>query len=105
MNEDCKIDIGRDFNRFPAGRYKRISNASGEEFRDRFLIPALESEQPKVAICLDSTIGYGSSFLEEAFGGLVRSGYAKSAIINKFELITDDLALKDEILSYINDAE
>lgn len=65
-----------DYTKFPGGRYRRHGNGSGEEFRETILGPALESEN-KVTVYLDDVAGYPASFLEEAFGGLVREkGYS-----------------------------
>ena len=51
---------------------------SGEAFRDDILLPALKRADQKgdlVAVSLDDVVtGLGPSFLEEAFGGLVREG-------------------------------
>ena len=66
-----KINIAKDFNRFPSGRYKRLGTTSGEGFREQFLEQPLAAGK-MITVELDGTIGYGSSFLEEAFGGLIR---------------------------------
>ena len=65
------INIAADFSKTPGGRYLTDGPASGEDFRERLLIPALKDNQT-VIVELDGTRGYPSSFLEEAFGGLVR---------------------------------
>lgn len=65
------INVASDFSRFPAGRYLSDGPFTGEGFLREKLLPALEYSE-KVVIELDGTLGYGSSFLEEAFGGLVR---------------------------------
>ncbi|ROQ42464.1 uncharacterized protein DUF4325 [Stenotrophomonas maltophilia] len=81
------IDISRDFSRFPAGRYKADSDFSGEVFRDKILAPALSNFE-HVQVILDNTEGFGSSFLEEAFGGLVRyCGFTREYLSNHLELI------------------
>ncbi len=64
------INIAKDFSETPLGRYVTDGKFSGERFRDEFLVPALKVGPLTVEI--DDTEGYGSSFLEEAFGGLVR---------------------------------
>ena len=56
---------------------RRVSDGaySGEEFRNRVLRPEFDkavSNGTSVKVILDGTRGYASSFLEEAFGGLVR---------------------------------
>lgn len=65
------IDIGKHFSEVPAGRFPDDGPDNGERFRVQFLVPALR-ESNTVEVVLDNTEGYGSSFLEEAFGGLVR---------------------------------
>jgi hypothetical protein len=73
----AKLSIADQFSRVPGARLRRDGANSAEEFRSRLLIPALRSaidEDSVLEVVLDGTAGYGSSFLEEAFGGLVRSG-------------------------------
>lgn len=65
------INIARDFSRTPAGRFYADGPDSGERFRNQFLEPALV-EFGTVVIEIDGTDGYSSSFLAEAFGGIVR---------------------------------
>lgn len=98
------INIANDFSVFPGGRYPSDGKYSGEEFRESILIPALKSEDSLI-VELDGTRGYGSSFLEEAFGGLVRSGYAANYLRSCIEFRSSRPGLIDEILSYIDDAE
>ena len=73
---------------FPGPRYERIGPQSGEEFR-KFLIKRLkdfygedysQNNNLQITIDLDGTIGYGSSFLEEGFGGLLRHGIQNCSI-------------------------
>jgi len=79
------IHVREDFTEFPGGRYREDGTFSGEEFRHDFLIPALDAFD-QVLIVLDGTAGYPSSFLEEAFGGLVRSGYSRAVLAKKLEI-------------------
>lgn len=66
------INVARDFSRTPGGRYYTDGPSSGQKFREEFLIPAF-NEYDQVLIEMDGTRGYPSSFLDEAFGGLVRN--------------------------------
>ncbi|MDQ7251023.1 STAS-like domain-containing protein [Dongia sedimenti] len=68
------IDVATAFSPYPAGRFRTDGPFSGEEFREKTLVPALAQGGP-VVVRLAGTKGYGSSFLEEAFGGLVRHGH------------------------------
>ena len=99
------IDVSKDFSRFPSGRYEKNGTTSGEAFRKKLLEPALREGTDKVQVLLDGTIGYGSSFLEEAFGGLVRvSGFGARELLARLELVSKDDALLMELREYINEA-
>ena len=99
------IRIATDFSRFPAGRYLSDGPYSGEGFMREKLIPALQNGG-KVPIILDGTMGYGSSFLEEAFGGLVRlKQWSLEDLLTKIEIVSDEEPnLIHEIHSYMEDA-
>lgn len=76
------ISIASDFSDVPAGRHRVDGPWSGEAFREDLLAPAIEqaiAEGDTVSVDLDGVEGFGSSFLDEAFGGLVRYGYASSS--------------------------
>jgi len=85
------INIAKDFSDTPLGRYRDDGQYSGERFREDFLLPALKAEKT-VRVEIDGVEGYGSSFLEEAFGGLVRKGeFTAEELRRRLEL-----ALKDK---------
>ena len=70
-----EINIVEEYTDKPGARYESQGSNSGEKFRDTILYPkyieAVKSNE-KLTINLDGGYGYGSSFLEEAFGGLIR---------------------------------
>jgi len=94
------INVARDFSKYPAGRYNEDGPASGQAFREKFLIPVL-SDRGSLTIELDGTRGYGSSFLEEAFGGAVREGFDPATVKRAFTLVSADNSLIEEIHDYI----
>lgn len=94
------INVARDFSRYPAGRYTADGPFSGAAFRDNFLLPPLQAGQ-EVTVELDGVRGYGSSFLEEAFGGLVRNGFAPNEVRKLLTLHSTDQSLVEEIEEYI----
>lgn len=98
------ICIAKDYSDTPAGRYISDGNFSGERFREEFLYPALK-ENELVEVDLDEALGYGSSFLEEAFGGLIRvDGLQLSEIKNKLKVISSRSLYKNRIWKYLEDA-
>lgn len=104
-----KIDTVKEFSETPGARYKDEGNYSGEEFREDILIPKYElarKNDEKLSINLDGGYGYPPSFLEEAFGGMVRRGCNKDDILKRLEFIsTDDPSLEGKIKEYILNAE
>jgi len=100
---EIQVNVAKDFSRFPAGRYRNDGPYSGEAFRD-LMVNHLKNEQETLTIELDGALGYGSSFLEEAFGGLVRLGYQTADLLRRITLRSADDLLIREIRSYIQRA-
>lgn len=100
MNE---VYLAKQFSRHPAGRYKTDGPYSGELFREKHLIPAIR-DRKKIIVHLDGARGYGSSFLEEAFGGLVRM-YSKEIVEAFISIDSRDSNLISRIRSYMDNAK
>lgn len=99
-----EISVARQFSEVPAGRYHSDGPFSGEDFRRNLLEPALKAGAT-IIVYLDDVEGYGSSFLEEAFGGLVRLRIATAdQLRRKLLLRSEDDSLIAEIWSYIETA-
>lgn len=64
------LSIAENFSRVPSGRFRTDGPYSGQAFREDYLVPRLQSNS--VLVDLDGVAGLPVSFLEEAFGGLVR---------------------------------
>lgn len=91
------INVATDFSRTPAGRFRTDGPASGERFREDFLKTPLQAGQI-VEIHLDGAAGYPSSFLEEAFGGLIRHSYVSKDLAKKLIRIN---AISPEYQRYV----
>jgi len=95
LSKDITISIARNFSKYPAGRYRTDGRASGQAFRDDHLVPALQ-EGGIVSVVFDGIAGCGSSFLDEAFGGLVRNaGMDKAFLDAHLKLVAHDSGLGD----------
>ncbi|WP_166419853.1 STAS-like domain-containing protein [Pseudoalteromonas sp. Z1A8] len=94
-----------DFSHYPGPRYVKLGKYSGEEFRDEKLIPAIKVYGDSIQIDLDGVAGYGSSFLDEAFAGLIRCGVEKSIVLRLVENLKsdDDPYRIEEIKEYVDD--
>jgi len=72
MSETFTISVVRDFSKRPYGRYPDPDGEfCGQNFRQKLLAPMLRKHH-KVHVDLDGYNRYGRSFLDEAFGGLIR---------------------------------
>lgn len=101
------IKITEDFSPFPIGRDDNDGPFNGQKFRTDVLVPALK-EFEQIIIDLDGPKGYGSSFLEESFGGLVRvEGFKKQELKQKMKFIYLDKVnelYEKEAWEYIDEA-
>lgn len=107
--DPIKIKIAKDFSLTPGPRYIKEGLNSGELFRNEILFPMLKKaieEDIKIVVDLDGTAGYGTSFLEEAFGGLIREEKMDYNLISsKIEIISNEEDfLIDDIKQYLKDA-
>ncbi|MFN0729406.1 STAS-like domain-containing protein [Polaribacter gochangensis] len=107
--ESIEIKIAKDFSFTPGPRYIDEGKNSGEKFRKEVLYPkfkeAIETNK-KVIVDLDGTAGYGTSFLEESFGGLIRiNKLSYKEILKVLTIITEEEDyLEDDVYEYLNDA-
>ena len=98
------INVAEDFSPSPIGRYRSDSDTSGEAFRVDHLVPALKSFD-QVIVNMDGTDGYGSSFLEEAFGGLIRvEGFSEKQLKSKLHIISSRTSYKIRAWNYISES-
>lgn len=98
------VHVAKQFSRYPAGRNLKDGPYNGELFRKKYLEPNLKNHD-RIEVVLDGARGYGSSFLEEAFGGLVRLGYGPSEIRSRISIVSkQDPTLNDEIWLYVDTA-
>jgi hypothetical protein len=86
-------------------RFARLGLNSGEEFREKYLIPWLDrlSSNDEGIVDFEDTKTFSPSFLEEAFGGAVRRGYGPKVERLKFINIEPN-DWKDDISLYIDNA-
>ena len=103
-----RIKISDDYSKTPGGRYKDEGPYSGEEFRENLLLDAYEKcehNNEKLEIDFDDCFGFATSFLEEAFGGLVRN-HNKKDVLKVIEIISnDDVTIPSLIKKYVQEAE
>ena len=104
------LKVSTEFSDIPGPRYIREGLYSGEEFREKILLPRLKdiiNTEDILEIDLDGTQGYGTSFLEEAFGGLIRENHLSlSDISSHIKFVSEEEPyLVDDIMEYLRDAE
>ncbi len=75
MQEGNSIDIASEYDAYPAGRDDSDGPYNGTKFRNQILRPRYVKafdDGVELVVFIDGVKSFGSSFLEEAFGGLVR---------------------------------
>lgn len=106
--ENIVFKVVSEFSRTPSARIAKEGKHPGEELRN-MITPQIRlalNNNVKFIIDLDEVAGYGTSFLEEVFGGLIREeGFSldqlKQVLIIKSD---EEPELIEEIWQDINDA-
>ena len=97
------IRIADEFTKIPGGRHISDGPHSGEEFREKMLKPAFydaKMKKEKLVVDLDGGFGYGTSFLDEAFGGLAR--VTKDPEVLNIQIIsTEEPTLVERVMSFM----
>ncbi|WP_295452611.1 STAS-like domain-containing protein [uncultured Pseudophaeobacter sp.] len=101
-----------DFSKFPSGRDDNDGDFNGEKYRDSILAPQIKAAKAsgkKIEISIEGVLNFGSSFLEEAFGGLVRKGIASKDDLKNLLRITPNndkyARYRSVILKHIEEAK
>ncbi len=100
--KEFKINIGKDFSKYIGGREKKISEFSGEAFREKFMDPNFENYD-KIHIELDDTLGYPWDFLDEVFGSVAKQ-YGKDLFWKKINLVSRETYVIDKIKYIVDNA-
>jgi hypothetical protein len=102
------LNIVEEFSNTPGTRDSIESDYPGEEFLNKILLPKFQEaidKKVKLVVNLDGPAGYATSFLEAAFGGLVRHYNDIERVKKTIEFIgTDDPFLIEDIHEYMRNA-
>lgn len=86
-----EIYVATQYTRTPNARFEsQAKGQSGEGFREKLLLPKLNEcirNGGMLFVFFDGCLGAGVSFLEEAFGGLIRSGVSFGDIQNHLRIV------------------
>jgi hypothetical protein len=104
------LKIAKVFSKTPGPRSVSEGEFSGEQFRKEHLYPQLQkaiNENQKLTVDLDGTEGYGRSFLDEAFGGLIIENDIEKELIDAHLVLIskEEPYLKSDIEKYLNNAQ
>lgn len=105
--EYINISMPKDFSITPGPRNRSEGDFSGQQFFEEILDPTFAEalkDNKGVTIDLDGTLGYGTSFLEEVFGGLARKYTPEKVFKNLIIISNEEEYLKNDIDNYIKDA-
>lgn len=103
------ISVAMNFSKTPGPRFVRQGPHSGQKFRSSVLAPALNTlpNGGALIVDLDGTAGYGSSFIDEAFGGLIRSeGFSRQSLLDSIQIKSDEeIELIEDVRQAFMDAK
>jgi hypothetical protein len=101
------LSIAAEFSRTPGPRTRAEGEHSAEEFLETGLLRRFNeavASQGVLFVDLDGGYGYGTSFLEEAFGGLARRKGVQLVLDHVTFKSEEEPYLVDDVLSYIREA-
>lgn len=111
MSNQISIEIAKDFSPYPAGRDEGDGPFHGQKFRKEILLPKFNEALQKRVMLVVHLLGvksFGSSFLEESFGGLIRNEHVNKADLKRHLKIVEgapeNLRYKTAIERYIRQA-
>ena len=128
-----RINLATEFTDAPGVRSRKLSDFSGQQFREDFLEPLFKTPSDEtIEIDFTDVLGYPPSFLEESFGGMARilnspktewpkknwddlSNQAKVIVENnssrskeelqRIKIVSDDPILHEDIATYIENGD
>lgn len=101
---ETMIKVATSFSKLPCVRRKKDGPYSGEEFRVDRLLPAF-AESERVVVDLEGCLALGSSFLDEAFAGLIRyHGFTYMQLKNRLEIRFSVKSYIDEAWKFMKEA-
>jgi STAS-like domain of unknown function (DUF4325) len=108
MSSIDRLSINEEFSHTPGPRYRREGPFSAEEFWATLLRSRFETAVAGGAVLLidmDGVAGYGTSFVEETFGGLARA-YGTETVRRHLQVKCeqDDFIL-EEVWEYVDNPQ
>jgi hypothetical protein len=102
------LSVAEEFSKTPGPRTRAEGKHSAEEFLDTILERRFDeavASESVLFVDLDGGYGYGTSFLEEAFGGLVRRKKNVQLVLDHLDFKSEEEPyLRDDAFSYIREA-
>jgi hypothetical protein len=103
------LHVVEEYSELLGARYEHEMHYSGERFRKELLHPKLNDaiwKNQVLVVDLDGAFGYACSFLDEAFGGLIRvDGEILKEIEPHLEIVSkEEPGLIEEITDYMKEA-
>lgn len=103
MKPEITLDVSK-YTDTPIGRDALDGPKNGSDYRDKYVIPALDDYQ-MVRLDFTKTMGTTPSFLEEIFGGIIRKRIlTPQELKRRMEVIYKYESVKRNVVNYINEA-
>lgn len=103
------INVAKEFSLTPFGRDHFDGPNNGTRFRQEKLLPELKNSTLDEQLTVDFngiSLAVGSSFFEEAFGGLVRINHLdKNELLKRLKIVSKTPIYEMQIKKFITEAE
>lgn len=105
MAEIIKYKFAKEYSKYPGGRFKRLGDFSGEDFRDKVLRDIFDSKEKTIEIDATGVVtSFTPSFLDECFGELAKE-YGIDEFTRKVKLFSSDNPnLSEKMMYYVERA-
>jgi hypothetical protein len=106
--QQIRLSVAEEFSKTPGPRTRAEGEHSAEEFLDTILERRFDEAVGSDAVLLvdlDGGYGFGTSFLEEAFGGLARKKGIQLVLDHLDFRSEEEPYLRDDVLTYIREAK
>jgi len=102
--EVINYKFAEQYTKYPGGRYRKLGEYSGEDFRETVLRPIFKSDRKIVIDATGVVTSFSPSFLDEAFGELAKE-YGIDVFLQKIDFFANDNPnLKDKMMYYVKKA-
>jgi hypothetical protein len=102
--KEIRYDFAKEYSPYPGGRFIKLGDFSGEEFREKVLVPVFEAGDRIVIDASGVKTSFSPSFLDEAFGEVAKRYTLKKFFETVKVFSTENELLEEKVKHYAEGA-